>query len=199
MSLGRERTVTANQKKCFALQGEPDTKRVTVNRGNETIKIVELHEGEITPICHTYAEEGTYRVKLPNPEGIVSLYLQEEVTHFQKGNANNLNGGNWTEEITNYGELSESTKIVEEETVPTEEEPLSTEEEETPPAEEEETPPTEEEEMMQTMGIPTPESCFTTTESGGNITITDYLVGNEGCTTVVVIPSTIGEKPVTSI
>ncbi|MDD3868675.1 MAG: hypothetical protein PHR46_03790 [Candidatus Absconditabacteria bacterium] len=120
VSLGRERTVTANQKKCFALQGEPDTKRVTVNRGNETIKIVELHEGEITPICHTYAEEGTYRVKLPNPEGIVSLYLQEEVTHFQKGNANNLNGGNWTEEITKYGELSESTEVSKEEALPTE-------------------------------------------------------------------------------
>ncbi|MDD2536914.1 MAG: hypothetical protein PHU61_00245 [Candidatus Absconditabacteria bacterium] len=34
VSLVRERIATANQKKCFAVKGEPDTKRVTVNRGD---------------------------------------------------------------------------------------------------------------------------------------------------------------------
>ncbi|MDD3868517.1 MAG: leucine-rich repeat domain-containing protein [Candidatus Absconditabacteria bacterium] len=54
--------------------------------------------------------------------------------------------------------------------------------------------------MIETFDVTaTPATCFTTTESAGNITITDYLIGNEGCTTAVVIPSVIGEKPVTGI
>ena len=75
VSLGRERTVTANQKKCFAVKGEPDTKRVTVNRWDEMIKIVELNKGRLTQICTTYTEWGNYKVSLPNPEGIETLYL----------------------------------------------------------------------------------------------------------------------------
>ena len=116
-----------------------------------------------------------------------------------------------TEEETLPPAEEEITPPTEEETTPpTEEEettPPTEEEEMTPPTEEEEmTPPTEEEtlsieeEMIETFDVTaTPATCFTTTDSAGNITITDYLVGNEGCTTAVVIPSVIGGKPVTSI
>ncbi|MDD3868674.1 MAG: leucine-rich repeat domain-containing protein [Candidatus Absconditabacteria bacterium] len=105
-----------------------------------------------------------------------------------------------TEEETTPPTEEEITPPTEEEvTPPTEEETLPpTEEETTPPAEEETLPI--EEEMIETFDVTaTPATCFTTTEYVANITITDYLIGNEGCTTDVVIPGVIGGKPVTSI